>query len=227
MTGKTSVLQVVLSRDKGGNQTTAGFATTDNPLYCVVVTDNQVEGTSLKINWVALNAGGERNARLLERSIILSAEDRLGAFSASLPRPWPEGDYLVEVELNGQLAHTQVFNIGRVDYTGLTNLLLSTSSNRDGSGVVGCFTENDNPLYLMVETNNQVDGTELRVNWIALEAGGEKDLKILESEVTMAAEEQVATFSARLPRAWPAGNYKTTVFINGRIVAERFFTIGL
>ena len=105
---------VHLARDDGRGkvgETVTEFKTTDNPLYCVVQLREPKAGTRLKAEWFAVNAGGERDSMFLEKEFTTTADMNMVTFTARLPRQWPDGDYKVNILVNGKPEKSLDFQI--------------------------------------------------------------------------------------------------------------------
>jgi outer membrane usher protein FimD/PapC len=68
--------------------------------------------------WIAVDAGGLENKKILEKEIILNAETLKGVkekdrvdFTLSHDNPYPKGDYKIDIYLNRELADTVEFTI--------------------------------------------------------------------------------------------------------------------
>ena len=75
-------------------------------------------GTKLKAVWTIVDAGGQKDKKILEKKIELTAEAVEGVkeanrvnFSMTHDDPFPAGDYKAEIYLNGELAKTVPFKV--------------------------------------------------------------------------------------------------------------------
>lgn len=113
--GPTEIQAAVVARgytDAGG-ASGAGttFSPQDNPLHCVVSLVRAGKGTKVKISWIAVEAGGQQNYKLLDRELEMNGQDSTIDAYLTLQQPWPTGSYKIEIYLDGRLARTLFFNI--------------------------------------------------------------------------------------------------------------------
>lgn len=59
----------------------------------------------------------------------------------------------------------------------------------------------------------------------AVDAGGEKNFKILENEVELGTLMNTATFTAKLDQGFPAGSYKFDVYLNGKLLKTQNYKV--
>lgn len=58
-----------------------------------------------------------------------------------------------------------------------------------------------------------------------INAGGEKNFKIMEKEVELGTLLNTATFSLEMDKGFPAGDYKLDVFLNGKLVKTQNYKV--
>jgi hypothetical protein len=104
-----SIESVILTND-GGDAVT-NFKPSDNPQRAVVKLSEIESGTRVKAVWTAVNAGGEKNQKILEKEVETDSMMNQANFSLSLPNPFPTGDYKVEIYLNGKLSKTVNYKV--------------------------------------------------------------------------------------------------------------------
>jgi hypothetical protein len=75
-------------------------------------------GTKLKAVWAIVDAGGQQDKKILEKTVEITPEAIKGVeepnrinFSLTPNEPFPAGDYKVDIYLNNELAKTVEFNI--------------------------------------------------------------------------------------------------------------------
>jgi hypothetical protein len=87
--------------------------------FAVLVFLNEAKiGTKLKAVWTLVDAGGQQDKKILEKTVEITPEAIKGVeepnrinFSLTPDEPFPTGDYKVEIYLNGDLAKTVEFKI--------------------------------------------------------------------------------------------------------------------
>jgi|SRR6185437_1743523 len=97
----------------GGNATgvTTSFHPSDNPLHCVVTLNNAPDGTTLKVDWVAVSVGRQHNYELDTTTLTTTNGENIANFQISYPRAWPTGTYKAVIYLNDKLDRTLRFPI--------------------------------------------------------------------------------------------------------------------
>jgi len=94
------------------------FSPNDNPLHCVVGLVRASKGTKIKMSWIAVEAGGQHNYKLLDRVVELNGNQSTVDAYLELPHPWPTGSYKVDIYLDERLERTLPFNISEPVRTG-------------------------------------------------------------------------------------------------------------
>lgn len=96
--------------DDGGDEVT-NFKTTDNPHRAVVKLSEIESGTKVKAVWTAVNAGGAKNEKILDKELETDSMMNQVNFSLSMPNPFPTGDYKLDIYLNGKLVKTVNYKV--------------------------------------------------------------------------------------------------------------------
>ena len=93
------------------------FMPDDTFAVLVFLSDAKV-GTKVKAVWTIVDAGGHEDEKILEKKVDLTAEAIKGVeeanrinFTLSHDKPYPTGDYKVDIYLNGELDKTVEFTI--------------------------------------------------------------------------------------------------------------------
>lgn len=91
----------------------------------------------------------------------------------------------------------------------------------DGSGNEGdevkSFKPTDNPQHFVARMSEFEGGTKIRFVIIAIDAGGEKNFKIMEKEQETNSFTNQIVLTAKLPRPFPVGDYKADCYVNGKL----------
>ena len=115
---EVSVTKMTLVRDAGKDfQPVKKFKPSD--IFGVLIQLSEAkEGTKVKGVWTVVDAGGNKDKKILDKSVELTAEGIKSAkdpsridFTLAHDNPYPAGDYKFEVYLNGELADTLEFTI--------------------------------------------------------------------------------------------------------------------
>ena len=89
------------------------FKPADNPEHIVVKLAEGAEGTHVKTVWTNLNAGGATNQKLWTKELVPDEERRSADFSLSNSnnKPFPPGDYKIDVYLDDELIQTVRYKV--------------------------------------------------------------------------------------------------------------------
>lgn len=91
----------------------------------------------------------------------------------------------------------------------------------DGSGDEGDEVKNfkpaDNPQHFVAQLSEFEGGTKVKFVFTAIDAGGEKNYRILEKEQETNSLTNRVTCSFKMPNEFPTGDYKVEVFVNGKL----------
>jgi hypothetical protein len=90
---------------------TTSFHPSDNPLHLVVTLNNAPDGTTLKVDWVAVNVGKQHNYKIFSSTITTANGENIADFDLTNRGTWPPGTYKAVVYLNDTLDRTVSFPI--------------------------------------------------------------------------------------------------------------------
>ena len=115
---EVTIEKTVLAKEtENGFDPVKSFKPDDSFAVLVFLSEPKI-GTKLKAIWTIVDAGGHEDEKILEKKIELTAEAIKGVkeanrinFSLTHDKPFPAGDYKVEIYLNGELAKTVEFKI--------------------------------------------------------------------------------------------------------------------
>ena len=112
-TGPVAVQSVRLARDDGngepGNTVTA-FAPSDHVFHAVVELNRIEAGLKVKLSWLAVDAGGEKNFEIDSTEFTSLAANVVNG-RIELPQDWPVGKYRLDIYLNDALAKSVEFPV--------------------------------------------------------------------------------------------------------------------
>ena len=106
-----TVKQMVLSRDDAAKDVTTSFSPKDNSFYCIVELDKPVSNVTFKFVWTAVDAGGEQNYKILEKTVDAKADEKYYTGTVKLNKDWPTGKYRVDFYANDTLDKSLSFNV--------------------------------------------------------------------------------------------------------------------
>jgi hypothetical protein len=91
----------------------------------------------------------------------------------------------------------------------------------NGSGEPGeesdTFSPSDHTVHCMITLDHAAEGTQIRFDWIGVDAGEFQNRSIKKLEYTTKALENKVHANVILPRDWPAGEYKVDVYLNEQL----------
>jgi hypothetical protein len=104
-----NIESAVMAFDEKGERPTKTYSPTD-VLHCVVDLANAPEGTSVKAEWIAVEAEGAPPKYTIDSYETVS-DSALLNFDFSKDTPWPTGKYKVNLYLNDELDRSVEFEI--------------------------------------------------------------------------------------------------------------------
>ena len=107
------IKNVYMARDKGGEvgDEADSFSPSERIVHCVVELSDARVGTALKWDWIAVDAGGMKDHLIKELQYTTKAQETKVHADLTLQQDWPEGDWKVDVYLNGQLARSVAYKV--------------------------------------------------------------------------------------------------------------------
>jgi hypothetical protein len=92
---------------------------------------------------------------------------------------------------------------------------------KDNSGQPGeeteTFSPSDHTVHCMITLDHAAEGTQIRFDWIGVDAGEFQNRSIKKLEYTTKALENKVHANVILPRDWPEGDYKVDVYLNDQL----------
>lgn len=99
----------------------------------------------------------------------------------------------------------------------------------DGSGGIGDtvsgFHPKDGPMHCVSTLNKIESGAKIHIEYIAVDAGGMKNKKIVDTDLTTGAIDNTADGKFSLPNPWPVGKYRCNVLLNGAAAKNVDFAV--
>jgi hypothetical protein len=100
---------------------------------------------------------------------------------------------------------------------------------RDDGGSTGAEIEapapQDNPFHAVVHLNEAGGGQKVKVDLIAVDAGGEKNMSIVSQDYEVGGINNNVDVTFSLPRDWPTGQYRVDAYVNGQLSKSKEFTV--
>jgi hypothetical protein len=96
-----------LTRDDTSSGTTT-FKTSDSPLYANATLNGIGNGAKVKIVWTLVDAGGEKNASIGEKELVLDGDKSIVSsdFKVTASGGLPKGSYKTDIYFNDKLDKT-------------------------------------------------------------------------------------------------------------------------
>src|SRR2546423_2569863 len=115
---EVTIEKTVLAREREDKFVPVKSFMPDDTFAVLVFLSEAKVGTKVKAVWTIVDAGGHEDEKILEKKVDLTAEAIKGAeeanrinFTLSHDKPYPTGDYKVDIYLNGELDKTVEFTI--------------------------------------------------------------------------------------------------------------------
>ena len=83
----------------------------------------------------------------------------------------------------------------------------------------------NNEIHAFVTLANPADGTQIRLVWVAVDAGDKKNAELDSSEAELAKWQDYVHGQMTLENGWPPGQYRLDVYINGQLSQSASFTV--
>ena len=110
---------------------------------------------------------------------------------------------------------------GSISTANIGDAWLSTDA--EGSNRTTTFSQSD-IMNLFIDLKNAPDDTELKVNWIAVNAEG-LDPNYLINESNYTSGDDTVHFDLTNDMLWPVGSYKADVYLNGALDRSLTFEV--
>ena len=111
--GPVTIQSVRLARDNGSGETgetVTRFSPGDHIFHAVVELNRIETGLKVKLVWIAVDAGGEKNFEI-DRAEFTSLAVNIINGQIELPNDWPVGKYRLDIYLNDALAKSVDFAV--------------------------------------------------------------------------------------------------------------------
>lgn len=93
-----------------------------------------------------------------------------------------------------------------------------------GDETVTSFKPSDKTQKVSIKFSEIHEGKVMGV-FTAVDAGGEKNVKILEKVIEGGAPMNTATFTAKASNAFPIGDYKFDLYVNDKLIKTHNYTV--
>jgi hypothetical protein len=108
------ITKAYLAKDNGSGEPgdeAESFSASDRTIHCIVELDHPAEGTAVKFDWIAVDAGELKDNSIKQLDYTTKALEKKIHAHLTSPRDWLEGDYKVDVYLNDQLAKSITYKV--------------------------------------------------------------------------------------------------------------------
>jgi hypothetical protein len=156
-------------------------------------------------------------------------ENQWGNFRVEGPagRPWPTGQYRVDIFISGKKAASVPFRVEDVVAHPAIVAARAALGVKDGEpvGVSEVFAPDAGTLYAWFRIAGHTQPVKLRGEWHYLGSGG--DRMVIASDLTVQPNESWGDFQFELPpgRPWPLGAYRVDILMDGKLAASVPFRI--
>lgn len=105
----------------------------------------------------------------------------------------------------------------------LKSVVMCRKYNGDAVDITTTFKPTDLKIHCVTKLNRVATVTARSV-WIAVDAGGVKNYKIVEASLPKQLVDQLH-FHASLPNPWPVGKYRIDIYVNGKLLGSKAYTV--
>jgi hypothetical protein len=109
-----AITKIYMAKDNGLGKPgaeTESFSPSEHTVHVMVELDHAAEGTLVKFDWIAVDAGDMDDQSLKTLDYVTKDRENIVHANLTLPRDWTAGDYKVDVYINGQLARSVAYKI--------------------------------------------------------------------------------------------------------------------
>lgn len=110
---------------------------------------------------------------------------------------------------------------GSISTANIGDAWLSTDA--EGNNRTNTFSQSDT-MNLLIELKNAPDDTEIKVNWIAINAEG-VDPNFMINESSYTSSDDVIHFDLSNDKLWPIGSYKADIYLNSTLDRSLTFEV--
>ena len=110
---------------------------------------------------------------------------------------------------------------GSISSANIGDAWLSTDA--EGNNRTTTFSQSD-VMNLFIDLKNAPDDTELKVNWIAVNADG-VDPNFVINESSYTSSDDTVHFDLSNDNLWPVGSYKADIYLNGTLDRSLTFEV--
>ena len=110
------------------------------------------------------------------------------------------------------------FSAGKTGVVNLESVALAKNAGGKPGETVNAFAPSDATHYFVATLSEGKTGTRVKGVFTAVDAGGETNQKIAETEIVTANDDQdKVNFHIDLPDGFPAGEYKADFYLNDQL----------
>jgi len=166
---------------------------------------------------------------IVESEATARPENQWGDFRVEGPagRPWPTGQYRVDIFIAGKKAASVPFRVEDVVAHPAIVTTRAALGVKDGEpvGVSEVFAPDAGTLYAWFRIAGHTRPVKLRGEWHYLGSGG--DRMVIASDLTVQPNESWGDFQFELPpgRPWPLGAYRVDIIMDGKVAASVPFRV--
>jgi hypothetical protein len=88
-----------------------GFSASDRTMHCVIDLEQAQAGTTIKFDWIGVDAGDWKNHLIKELEYTTKPREKKILAQLTYPQDWPEGSYKIDIYVNGKFARTIAFQV--------------------------------------------------------------------------------------------------------------------
>ena len=225
-------------------------------IHAVASVKDAPDGTKFIAKWLTTDVGNAEIPNALIDEVKLTAPDGGGSgnldFSLSPKNPLPEGNYRVEISVNGKLDQIKEFSIiagdseadassptpppsfkpysSKIPKPGgiITKVTMALGFEDKTFNPIDPTTEfaADVPLFAVVAIKKAPEGTIFSIKWLATDVGdiAEPNTLIFEDKITTSGTRNLG-FSLSHTKTLPEGNFRVEISVNGKLDQIKEFSV--
>jgi hypothetical protein len=218
---ETSISNVMTTRDEAGEEPTTAFAQADK-IYTYFTLQAGSQGAAVKATFIASDAEG-----VAPETLVNEIEENFNSGQSYVvfenTKPWPKGNYRIELSVNGQPAQTLDIEVISTNSSGAAIEKAYAAFDEEGQQVTENFTV-DNTVYILFKLASAPEDTQVLGVMVAVEAQGlDAYTYITDASGSMGSGEYWFEFTNDGP--WNMGNYIVFIYLDGEIATQVEFKI--
>jgi hypothetical protein len=204
--------------DSDGTQATTVYGQ-DDAFYAIVDLSSAPDDTTVRVDWIAVNAEGFAPNTIIDHDSYTSGETQL-YFYLTPDTFWGLGQYSVDLYLNDKLNTSLDFQV----QSAASISAAYTAFDADGAQPTTVFGQGD-VFYAIVGLSNAPDDTIVRAVWTAVNVEGVTANTTIYDQSYTSGDAQLYFYLAAPNTFWGLGQYRVDLYLNDNFIISLDFQV--